>query len=462
MPEAPEEKSVNPETLGQGFPRLTVVIPVHNAREMLRNCLTHLFRSRPAQPDECIVVDDGSTDGSARIAEEFGCRVITSCARRGPAYARNLGAIAASGDVLFFLDADICVHPDTLKRVRESFRAEPGLDALMGSYDDEPEHQDFLSQYRNLMHCFVHQTSRREACTFWSGCGAIRRDVFLRHGGFDESYSRPAIEDIELGYRLQQAGCRLLLDRDIQVKHLKRWTFWNLFKTDVRDRGIPWTELILRDQQMPNDLNLHLSQRVSVVLVFLLLAVCATAAWIWGHAFLLPLFALLVLSLGTYWVEGVPTRIGAVVAAVLTAVISFYAWRNGMPFIVPPLAVALITLFLRHRYRMDGAPWRRRLNNALLGAAAAAGIWADLAYLPNHTVTVVALAILLTLIVLNNRFYIFLAAKRGRMFAIAAIPFHILHHFFNGLSFAAGLLIFTWKRAFSPARVATAGDHTDA
>ncbi len=51
------------------------------------------------------------------------------------------------------------------------------------------------------------------------------------------------------------------------MKHLKRWTFWGLVKTDVLDRGIPWTELILRDANMPDDLNLQLSQRVSVALV---------------------------------------------------------------------------------------------------------------------------------------------------------------------------------------------------
>ncbi len=453
---------MNPEIPIQGFPRLSVVIPVYSAREMLRNCLTHLFRSRPTRPEECIVVDDGSTDGSARVAVEFGCRVIPVSERRGPAYARNLGAIAATGDILFFLDADICVHPDTLRRVRESFQAEPGLDALMGSYDDEPQQQDFLSQYRNLMHCFVHQNARREACTFWSGCGAIRRDVFLKHGGFDESYSRPAIEDIELGYRLQQAGCRLVLDRDIQVKHLKRWTFWSLLKTDVRDRGIPWTELILRDQQMPNDLNLHLSQRISVVLVFLLLGVCGAAAWLWGHLFVLPLLALLMFALGTYWVEGVPTRVGAALAAVLTGAISLYAWFNGMRAIIPPLCIALLSLFLRHRYRLEDSRWPRRLNTTLLALAGAAGLWADIAYLPDHPLIVAVVGIVLLLILLNNRFYVFLAAKRGRMFALAAVPFHLLHHFFNGLSFAAGLLLFAWKRLLSPAGVPATVDRTDA
>ena len=149
---------------------------------------------------------------------------------------------------------------------------------------------DFLSQYKNLMHCFVHQNAESEASTFWSGCGAIRREVFLAMSGFDaSSYTRPAIEDIELGYRMRRAGRRILLDRDLRVKHLKKWTFWGLLKTDVLDRGIPWTELILRDHKMPNDLNLQISQRVSIGLVYLMLLYAAIHALRFGGYALLPL-----------------------------------------------------------------------------------------------------------------------------------------------------------------------------
>ena len=89
------------------------------------------------------------------------------------------------------------------------------------------------------MHCYVHQQSKRQACTFWTGCGAIRRSVFLEHSGFSERYLRPAIEDIELGYRLHSAGRRMILDREVQVKHLKHWTFWNVVKTDIMDGECP-------------------------------------------------------------------------------------------------------------------------------------------------------------------------------------------------------------------------------
>jgi cellulose synthase/poly-beta-1,6-N-acetylglucosamine synthase-like glycosyltransferase len=143
------------------------------------------------------------------------------------------------------LDADVRVHPDTIRRVLWNFDCDPQLDAVIGSYDDSPGSEDFISLYKNLMHCFQHQHARQQACTFWSGCGAIRRDVFLAYSGFDQSYRRPAIEDIELGYRLARGNRKLILDKTLQVKHLKRWTFWNLLKTDILDRGIPWTELIL-------------------------------------------------------------------------------------------------------------------------------------------------------------------------------------------------------------------------
>jgi len=100
-----------------------------------------------------------------------------------------------------------------------------------------------------------------------------------------------------LGYRLRNAGRRILLDRDLRVKHLKKWTFWGLLKTDVLDRGIPWTELILRDQKMPNDLNLQISQRVSIGLVYLMLLYAAEHALRYGGYALLPLVTILFILL---------------------------------------------------------------------------------------------------------------------------------------------------------------------
>jgi len=273
---------------------LSVIIPVHNGAEFLDRCLDSLGRSSFGDY-ECIVVDDASTDASGAVALRHGASVVTLARNGGPAQARNAGAQRAGGEILLFLDADVCVHPETLAGVAAHFRVHPAADALIGSYDDAPADPGFVSQYKNLFHHYVHQTSRSDAWTFWGGCGAIRRAVFLAAGGFDESYRRPCVEDIALGFRLRTLGHRIDLERTIQVTHLKRWTFWSLLRTDVLDRGIPWFRLMLADRSMPADLNVTNTHRLSVALVcvtVLLAGVVATRALLVsaGHSsLLLPL-----------------------------------------------------------------------------------------------------------------------------------------------------------------------------
>jgi glycosyltransferase involved in cell wall biosynthesis len=246
--------------------RLSVIIPAYNATAVLDRCL-HSLGASVFRDYECIVVDDASTDDSPAIAERYGVKVMRLERNGGPSRARNRGAEVACGEILVFIDSDVCVHPDTLSRIDAHFREHPTTDALMGSYDDTPAHPAFVSQYKNLFHHYVHHRSSSEAWTFWAGCGAVRRDVFLRFGGFDESYTRPSIEDIELGARLHAAGHRIDLNPEIQVTHLKRWTLWGLVRTDVRDRGVPWLLLMLRERSMPADLNVTFAHRISVALV---------------------------------------------------------------------------------------------------------------------------------------------------------------------------------------------------
>ena len=96
-----------------------------------------------------------------------------------------------------------------------------------------------MSQYRNLLHHYVHQRGQIEASTFWGACGAIRRSVFEEVGGFDEERYPRCIEDIELGYRLRRAGHRIVLDKNLQGTHLKKWTLWSVIRTDVCCRAMP-------------------------------------------------------------------------------------------------------------------------------------------------------------------------------------------------------------------------------
>jgi GT2 family glycosyltransferase len=251
-------------------------------------------RALDPPPRELIVVDDGSTDGSGDVAREFGAELIRFPGPGGPARARNRGAASATGELLYFVDADVTVPVDALARLATRVSGDPGLAAVIGSYDDTPAAPGFFAQYRNLFHHYTHQKSNPEGSTFWGACGAMVRRVFEEMGGFDESYGRPCVEDIELGYRLRRAGYRILLDRDLQVKHLKAWSLRSILVTDFFQRALPWTELILRAPSIPADLNLDHASRVSVALTGGIPLALLGALW-WTGAIWIALAQLLLL-----------------------------------------------------------------------------------------------------------------------------------------------------------------------
>jgi glycosyltransferase involved in cell wall biosynthesis len=260
--------SVAMDSLGEPF--FSIIVPVHNGRAFLDDCLKEVHASSFADW-ELIVVDDGSTDGSAAVAGRRAAVVLKTPRRCGPAAARNLGAACARGRYLLFLDADCLLHGDALTRAAEILSSDPDLAALFGSYDDRPAASNTVSQYKNLLHHYVHHHSPADASTFWAGCGAISRQRFQDVGAFDaRRYPRPSIEDIELGYRLRRAGGRIRLAPEVQVTHLKRWDLPSLIRSDVLDRALPWSRLIVRSRHLPLQLNLQWSFRFSVALALLL------------------------------------------------------------------------------------------------------------------------------------------------------------------------------------------------
>ena len=87
--------------------KLSVVIPVYNECRTLRQVLQRVLEM-PFET-EVLCVDDGSTDASAEVARGFGVTVLSTNDRRGPAYARNLGAKSAQGEILFFIDIGMIV-----------------------------------------------------------------------------------------------------------------------------------------------------------------------------------------------------------------------------------------------------------------------------------------------------------------------------------------------------------------
>jgi glycosyltransferase involved in cell wall biosynthesis len=262
-------------------PYFSVIVPSYNRSRELEKSLEAL--SACGRDDaEIIVVDDCSTTDVRGIAERYEATQLSCVQRGGPAAARNVGAKYATGEILVFVDADVLVRPDLLKIVREEFQKDSSLAALFGSYDDSPAETDFCSSFKNLLHHYVHQTSSEQASTFWTGCGAIRKTVFDALGGFNTAlYSRAAIEDIEFGMRLRQENRKVRLLKNLQVKHLKRWTAQSIIMTDLFRRAMPWTKLILKTRTIPDELNLAWPARMSAALAgcgfALILALCGRA-----------------------------------------------------------------------------------------------------------------------------------------------------------------------------------------
>jgi GT2 family glycosyltransferase len=231
-------------------PYLSVIVPAHQAMGQLRRSLPALATSDlPREAFEIIVVDDASTDETSVVAAEWADTIVRLAGKpNGPAYARNRGFEASRGDVLVFVDADVVVHADALRCLAETFLLDADVAAVFGAYDDQPDDPGFVSQYRNLLHHYVHRANRGPAETFWAGLGAVRRDAFAAVGMFDEwSYGRPQIEDIELGRRLRRRGYPVLLEPSIQGRHLKRWTLRGTVVADFRHRGVPWMWLLLAE-----------------------------------------------------------------------------------------------------------------------------------------------------------------------------------------------------------------------
>lgn len=338
---------------------LTVVVPAYQCAAMLRASLDGLLRSDlPRVAWELIVVDDGSTDDTGAVAAR-GADVVLRVVDgpRGPAHARNLGAIAARGDLVVFVDADVVVARSTLRGFAELLNAEPGLAAVFGAYDDCPADPGIVSRYRNLLHHHVHVRHAGEALTFWAGCGAIRRDVFLRIGGFNaQRYQRPQVEDIELGYRLRDAGGRIRLVPGLTGTHLKRWSLAGMLRSDFHDRAVPWTELLLERRTIASDSTLSLAPREKVftacagvaAVAMVTGALTSSVVWLWpavgclgviimGNA---PLFAWFASRHGWgFALRTVPLRVLFYGVSALGAAWAVVVgrWRVGRPSLLPPL-----------------------------------------------------------------------------------------------------------------------------
>ncbi len=242
-------------------PLVSIVIPAYNAADTLPLCLEAVRRSDYPHT-EAIVVCDACTDDSAQVAQNHGVRTIVNDSRQGAAYARNVGAVAARGEIFFFVDADCILEPDAISIAVEALSS--GEEVVFGSYIADTRAPGFFSRFKNLQHHFTHQQGEDVQSSFWSGCGAITRTAFEDIEGFDVSLQ--ACEDIEFGFALTRRGYTVRLLKSMQAEHLKRYDFGRLLKSDLFGRAIPWTRLVAAGRSELGKLNTRPGGKRSVAL----------------------------------------------------------------------------------------------------------------------------------------------------------------------------------------------------
>lgn len=216
-------------------PKISVIIPVHNGETTLPN----LFKSLSAQTFtdyEVVLIDDNSTDNSAAIGSKY-CRVISTPQNVGPAAARNIGIREARGEILAFTDADCVLSPDWLRNIYHNFRGK-NLHVLAGNVDIPKSNilGDSISAlgfpgggsigFEKVWRVGEDGTTDHiTSCNF-----AAHKEVFRKHGAFDESFPLPGCEDPELSYRLTKKGVIISYRPDVIVYHEPRTNLLSFIK----------------------------------------------------------------------------------------------------------------------------------------------------------------------------------------------------------------------------------------
>jgi glycosyltransferase involved in cell wall biosynthesis len=245
---------------------LSVIIPVKKNDKTIGECL-HAICANKQFEFEVLVIMDGweSEDFFSQWKENTHLKFI-SLPKCGPAACRNFGVKMARGEWIAFVDSDVLIYENTLSiALQRAIRSSE--DGLIGSYDRFPSAPGIVSKFRNLLHHYHHQKNHLQKNVFWGAFSLIKKSVFIEAGGFDEKFKMPSIEDVELGIRIANQGFIVRIQADIQVKHLKEWTFFNWMKTDIFLRAKPWTFLIFNTgKKAGNHLNTNNKEKISALL----------------------------------------------------------------------------------------------------------------------------------------------------------------------------------------------------
>jgi len=213
---------------------ISIVVPVYNEEKYLSRCLQSLREQDYEGDYEIVVVDNGSSDSSVQIANNFGVKVIF-CARRGTVYAREAGFMACSGTIIVQADADTVYPSDWLTRIARHFSSDSEAVAVAGevSYEASPAWARALQSFRRFLNLlssrFLGKPAFCLACSF-----AFRREALLKAGGYNTRL--PFVGDEQdLLARLSGTG-KVVYDRHLRAvtsSRRFRGRFWQYLFIDM-------------------------------------------------------------------------------------------------------------------------------------------------------------------------------------------------------------------------------------
>jgi GT2 family glycosyltransferase len=213
--------------------KLSVIIPVFNGSAALGRCMQSIAASRHS-PHEVLVVGDQVAHSARQRARSLGFMVYGQGEQRGRWLGRNLGAALSSGEILVFVDPEVCLREETLSQIADHFSEDPPA-VVVGIPASGPLRDEFAGRYRNgRIHHAGLQSSDFVPWT-WPNFMAMERGAFFQLGGFRGDFNLPLHGyDMEFGRRVTRAGFSIFLDKKLEVDYEERLSLGRIFRDDFR------------------------------------------------------------------------------------------------------------------------------------------------------------------------------------------------------------------------------------
>ena len=284
--------------------KVSVVIPAYNAEKTIGEAVKHsLSQAKGSLEVEVIVVDDGSTDGTAAIAESAGATVIRQ-QNADPAAARNRGWESASGRFICFIDSDCLPTAGWLENLLDGFTASQ-VGAVAGSYDIANT-SSWLARWVHREIMERHARMPASVRAFGAYNVAMPRYVLQATGGFDPSYRRASGEDNDLSYRIIKRGWQIAFRPQAKVAHYHPERVYKYLMEQCR-HGF-WRAKLYKDHphMIRGDDYTRLRDRVEPVVLLGILAVSILAVFdmigsLWPLLLLLAVYIFIHLSWPVSW-----------------------------------------------------------------------------------------------------------------------------------------------------------------